>query len=358
MKVILFIDNLGSGGAQRQLVGLAALLRHKYTVEVCTYFPQSFFKQYLDDNQVPNEIIPGAASSATRIWRVYRFFKNEAPDWVIAYQETPSLVACVCKILGCKYKLLVSERNTTQQMGLRERVRFPLYRCANSVVPNSITQGEWLSDHYSWMSGKITTITNFVDMDQFHYVDHHRRPIPLILVVASAMPSKNLHGLILAAKILKEQGRHFTIDWYGLFGDVTEYQKKCFALLEQYSLTDNIRVLPKTIDIYQKYQQADYLCLPSFYEGTPNAICEAIATGLPVMCSNVCDNSLYVEEGKNGILFDPNIPEDIASTMSLLMDQTDAQYYEYRVNSRHIAESKLSCEAFVDKYVKIIENEN
>ena len=44
MKILLFTDSLGAGGAQRQLVGLAVLLKQQgYEVKVCTYFDIDFF---------------------------------------------------------------------------------------------------------------------------------------------------------------------------------------------------------------------------------------------------------------------------------------------------------------------------
>ena len=48
-KILLFTDSIGAGGAQRQLVGLAYLLKDKgYHVKVCTYHHSDFYKSYLD----------------------------------------------------------------------------------------------------------------------------------------------------------------------------------------------------------------------------------------------------------------------------------------------------------------------
>ena len=61
MRIILFTDCLGAGGAQRQLVGLAVMLKEKgFDVKVATYFDIDFYKHYLDEANVPNELIPGA----------------------------------------------------------------------------------------------------------------------------------------------------------------------------------------------------------------------------------------------------------------------------------------------------------
>ena len=44
MRVLLFIDNLGAGGAQRQFCGLACMLKqHGYIVKVVTYYNDPFY---------------------------------------------------------------------------------------------------------------------------------------------------------------------------------------------------------------------------------------------------------------------------------------------------------------------------
>lgn len=356
MKILLFTDNLGAGGAQRQLVGLAVMLKQQnYDVKVCTYYPHDFYKTYLDENNVKKEIILGADNAKRRIFVVRSYFKKEHPDWVIAYQETPSLVACAAKALGCNYKLLVSERNTTQTVGMNERVRFQLYRLANVIVPNSYSQEQYLIEHYSWMKRKITTITNFVDLEKFYAVDHIRRDIPEIVVAASLMQSKNALRFIEACSLLKQRNIKFHVSWYGFSPEWPDYYQQCLDLIMKYELEDNVCIQEKTQQIADKYRECDYFCLPSLFEGTPNVICEAISTGIPVMCSNICDNPHYVHAGENGILFDPLSPEDIAGKMNQLLSQSESEYQEFRKASRMIAEEKLSGNLFITKYLSILQ---
>ena len=357
MKILCFIDSLGSGGAQRQIVGLAVLLKQKgYEVKVCTYYKNEFYKPYLDENDVSYEIIPNAANTKTRIWAVTQYFKREEPDWVIAYQETPSLVACAARLLGCKFKLLVSERNTTQKVGWNERVRFMLYHLADAIVPNSYSQEKWLIQHHPWMKDKITTITNFVDLEKFHHLEHSRHGIPEIVVAASIWESKNTLGLIKALAILKKRNVKCHVFWYGKSELNIGYFYKSLDLIKEFRLEEYIDLLPKTNNIINVYQQADYFCLPSLYEGTPNVLCEAIACGLPAIVSDVCDNRRYVDDGKNGVLFNPNEPSDIADKIASFISQTEDEYNICCYNSRKKAETTLSETSFINKYIQIIES--
>lgn len=359
MKILLFTDCLGAGGAQRQLVGLALMLKKNgMKVKVCTYFPQDFYKSFLDDNGVDNEIIPEADNTSRRIWAVRKYFKKENPDWVIAYQETPSLVACLAKLSGCRFKLLVSERNTTQQMSLRDKVRFLLYRVANSIVPNSFSQGDFIVNNYPNLAPKVNVITNFVDLNKFHFAEKKRHDIPLIVIAASVWAPKNTFNFIRSVSLLKDRGCKVKIDWYGLVEDKSaaniEYHKECLELMKKLKVGDYISLLPKTQKIAQKYQEADYFCLPSFYEGTPNVICEAMSSGCPIICSNVCDNARYVKDGENGFLFNPSSPEDMADKLQKALCLSDEFYLKYCRRSRELAEELLSKEKFINSYINII----
>ena len=69
------------------------------------------------------------------------------------------------------------------------------------------------------------------------------------------------------------------------------------------------------MDVALLYQKVDLFCLPSIIEGFPNVICEAMASGLPVICSNVCDNPFIVKSQENGFLFKPEDPTDIADNL-------------------------------------------
>lgn len=56
MKILCIIDSLGSGGAQRQLVGLARLLKeHLFEVKLIWYHSIDFYQSYLDEYEVSYE---------------------------------------------------------------------------------------------------------------------------------------------------------------------------------------------------------------------------------------------------------------------------------------------------------------
>ena len=170
-KIICFTDSLGSGGAQRQLVGLACMLREQgYDVSVLLYYDNPFYKSILDKAGVSSVVIGNTANPIKRLCGLYRFFKKQPCDVVISYQETPSLIASIFRPLFKWKKLIVSERNTTQKLTVRDRIRFWLYHFADTIVPNSYSQANFLKSNYPQLSSKIFPITNFVDTNVFDVI--------------------------------------------------------------------------------------------------------------------------------------------------------------------------------------------
>lgn len=354
-KIVLFTDSLVCGGAQRQLVGLAQLLKeHGNDVTVLTYHKNDFYLPFLKDNDIKYVYLSKAENKFLRIIQIVSYIRKEKPNTLIAYQETPSLIAAIAKLIIGKINVIVSERNTTQKVGLNERVRFFLFRWVDKIVPNSYSQEKFIKSRYKRLAIKIKTITNFVDIDKFKYIPKVQRDTTLIVVAATIFESKNTLGFIDALKTIKDRGLDFKVKWFGKSDIYMEYLQSCYEKIKEYNLEENIELLDKTQQIHEEYINADFVCLPSFYEGTPNVICEAMSCGRPIICSNICDNPIYVQERVNGYLFDPTNTDDIANALQKAIETLNADYTALCKNSRRLAEEILSKNLFMKKYTEII----
>lgn len=356
-KILCLIDSLGPGGAQRQLVGLATFLKEKgYDVTIAVYHDIPFYENQLIKANISYAYIEKAHKSLFRIWHIARYIRNYNPNVVISYLETPSICVCIARLFNHRFKLIVSERNTTQQTGRNERIRFDLFRIADFIVPNAYSQESYIRETFPKLANKIVTIPNFVDLEYFvPPLERKRREVPEIMIAASIWPSKNTLGFIDTVSILKDRGYGFHVVWYGKSESNIDYYNICHAKIIQLGLEDCIALKEKTAKIKDSYQEADLFCLPSFYEGTPNVICEAMSCGLPIVCSDVCDNRRYVEEGVNGFLFDPHDAASMAGALERMLMMTDVDYMTFCHNSRERAEKKLSKDKFVESYIKLLE---
>jgi len=364
MKILLFIESIVAGGAERQMVVLAKLLKeHGCEVRIVTYFDIPFYAPYLIDNCIEYECISKATNKYSRIFRLFDYFKKFGPDVVISYLDTPNLFSIVLRFLGLKYKLIVSERNTTQSLSFRTRLKFFLYRFSDHIVPNSLTQTQFIKLHFPELVSKVKMITNFIDTDFFcpsPQLFHEKEE--LMIVVAGRFDwHKNVNRLIQAIDQLVKRGLKISVNWYGdnyfRNGKPTTASKVYFdavALTENLNLSKFISFHEPVHNIKDLYRNADVFCLPSIYEGFPNVICEAMACGKPILASNICDNPLLVEDGINGFLFNPLTSDSIANAIDKFYN---LNFYEKQImglKSRKIAIEKFSKTAFVMSYLTLI----
>ena len=99
------------------------------------------------------------------------------------------------------------------------------------------------------------------------------------------------------------------------------------------------------------------MVLPSLHEGFPNVVSEAIACGLPVLISDVCDNRVFVEQS-NGYLFDPNDPSDIAAKIISFCRLENNKKRFMSKSSRKKAEILFDKKKYSESYLKIIKSLN
>ena len=72
------------------------------------------------------------------------------------------------------------------------------------------------------------------------------------------------------------------------------------------------------------YESASIFVLPSIYEGTPNALLEAMAHGLPCIISDTLPGALeIVKNGVNGLVFQSGNEIDLAKKLKMLIEDSD-----------------------------------
>ena len=159
------IDALSQGGAEKQLVLLASGLKGKgYDVKLTTYHQiENFYEKDLKRDEISLEVIPSGKSKIKGILGLRNLIKDWHPDIVICFKDGPSMLACLTR-LTCKFNLVVSERNTTQSLSKKEKLKFFLYRLADFIIPNSQSQASFIAHNYPNLSPKVSVINNMVDL--------------------------------------------------------------------------------------------------------------------------------------------------------------------------------------------------
>ena len=96
-----------------------------------------------------------------------------------------------------------------------------------------------------------------------------------------------------------------------------------FSEVAGLGLKDNVIFAGYRSDIPDILNAADIFVFPSYHEGMPVSVLEAMACGLPIICSEIRGNVDIIKGGDNGYLFQPNDANTLGDKLTLLMNDVD-----------------------------------
>jgi glycosyltransferase involved in cell wall biosynthesis len=170
-----------------------------------------------------------------------------------------------------------------------------------------------------------------VDTDMFHPAPQpeESRDHVNLLFVGSLIPRKGLHDLLEALGDPDLGNVRLTVIGEGY------YLPELLKIAERNNLADRVDwkdTLPPG-EVADLMRHADIVCLPSYMEGRPNVVNEAMASGVPVISTRIGGIPDMVMEGKTALLYDAgNIPE-LANCLKTLT--SDAPLREDMGNAGH-----------------------
>jgi glycosyltransferase involved in cell wall biosynthesis len=355
MKIVLLTENLGSGGAERQVCTLAVEFKRRgHQARVVTYAPGSFFLPWLEREGVEYLYLGGRGKVAWAT-RVRRFLRTNGQDVVLAFLRGPSAYAELAGWPSRSWGLVVSERSAGSINGIKAE----LHAFADYVVTNSHSARIAISNEHPYLRPKLVTIYNAVD------VVPHAVALPLsdcsdgvrLLVAARLDRNKNSHGLLEALQVVMANHPllRLGVDWYGNTEVEPETARQTQEGILRLNLDELFRLHKPTDRIHDLMLQADAVLLPSFCEGLPNSVCEGMVLGKPILMSGVCDAKNLVEEGVNGFLFDPHTPSSIAVAISKFAALLPEERDRMGRASRNKAEVLFDVNVIVERYLRVLE---
>ena len=355
-KILLITENLGSGGAERQLCGLAVMLtKAGFPCRLITYVENQFYEPYLRQNGVDYQFVPELWKKNTRVIKAARYVRQYKPDVVISFLPSVNQTMCLAKFFF-KAKLVVSERNNNTCITRGDKIQFNLYRMADAIVPNSNSQGKFICNNFPFLSKKVHPIINFVDVNRFTPSETPVRNETLhVVTVARYTQQKNVLTYLKAIRMVKDMGLNVHFDWYGDKKHNADYFVEIEKEYQQLDIADYMTLHNPNQKIEEEYRKADIFCLPSLFEGYPNVVAEAMSCGLPILCSNVYENPYIVEEGVNGFLFDSKNPVEMADAIKKMVSLSYENRKEMGKRNRQLCLKRNTEEVFLKSYVELIE---
>jgi GalNAc-alpha-(1->4)-GalNAc-alpha-(1->3)-diNAcBac-PP-undecaprenol alpha-1,4-N-acetyl-D-galactosaminyltransferase len=364
LKFLFVSDNLSTGGAQRQIVSLAAGLKLRgYLVQLFCYARGDMLAEPLQKAGIQvHWHVKRSRYSPDVVLALRRLIQEEQYDLVISFQSTPNFYTIIAAqlIKARRVPVIVSERfcDLPQGVSLMERFVRHFYRFAAHVVANSHHQRMNFAHKYPHLQSRLSTIYNGYDLEVFipPLSERHNDPLK-ILAIASVSPYKNGLCLVEALNIIgKQNGPLPRVTWIGQrvrAGDRLRYLKEMEQKLGEYGLEQHWQWLDQRSDVVAQLHEHDVLVHPSYGEGLPNVVCEAMACARPVIVSDILDHSRLVQNDESGYLFDCQEPSHLAEKIRMFMRLSPEERIRMGQCGRRFAESHLSLGRFVDDYERL-----
>jgi glycosyltransferase involved in cell wall biosynthesis len=191
---------------------------------------------------------------------------------------------------------------------------------ADVITTVSKSGVEELIKYYGIDKG-ITVIGNGVDCNVFAPAQKKQTNEPYILYTGRLETRKGLVDLIESARYVCQ--KHSSLKFVLVGKGTIEQMLK--AMVSKLGLEQNFLFAGYTSNrdkLIEYYRNATIYVLPSYYEGLPTSLLEAMACGIPSIATNVEGSSEVITDGETGLLVPPRNPKSLAeATLKLLDDE-------------------------------------
>lgn len=355
------IPTMSAGGAER----VAATLCNQWSelghdVHLITFEPKDASSQYpLGPNIKLHRLnLLRASRSAVhfiyfnlkRVFLLRRRLRVIAPDAVVSFMPETNVISIVAS-LGQRWPAIVSERIHPAHLPLSHvasLLRRLMYPRAAAVVAQTRGIADYIDGTFKVVS---TVIPNPVDLTRFS-ATARKGSLPgrrRIMSVGRMEAQKAFDTLVSAFALVSNTFR----DWdLIILGDGSQRS----ALVEQIKTCDlqgRVSMPGVVSNIAKEFQQTDIYVHSARFEGTPNAVIEALACGCPVIATD-CPGGIrdVLGNGAFGRLVPVDDVSGLAQTLSALMADEGAR----EVLSRHApdAVTSLSAPTIAARWIDLI----
>ncbi len=361
MSRILFLaSNLSSGGAEKQLITVAKLLKERrIDVRIICYTRGDFYAHILEEANIPVQwhIF---ANYLLRLIGVRKLIRNGNFDAVISFLDTPNFLNNFAALGGKKWKVITGERSSNESKfsNFKGKLFAWFQRYSDFIVCNSENAKSMWRREYPQYKKKLKTIYNTVELQEVTSSYFPKREGKTNIVIAASYSyNKNPIGIVKALSLLSfEDKSKIKIDWYGR-KEVTTGNTKAYdeakTLISIHNLENVIMLHEEVKGIHDIMYQADFIGLFSKYEGMPNSICEGMMLGKPIIMTKVSDFTKLVDK-TNGFLCDYDNVYSIRDTFISATSLDENMLKEMGRNSKIKAEILFSREQISKQWYDLI----
>jgi glycosyltransferase involved in cell wall biosynthesis len=227
----------------------------------------------------------------------------------------------LAKRLGLVPAVVCSERIVGWESPARIWLNRMTVRSADAITTNSFAGARFWSERLRIPVQAIHVIYNGVDLQEF-VPPVQPAHTPTIAVLAQ-LHRRNGHDWLIDA--LKQLHRTVAAPWNCVFAGIGPEESRLRAAVSNAGLDNRVRFAGHCADAPQFYQSAAIAVHPALVSGMPNAVIEAMASGLPVVATAVGGTPEVVEHRRTGFLVEPGDARTTAEYLAWLVTNPEAR---------------------------------
>ena len=225
------------------------------------------------------------------------------------------------------------------------------YRLIDKIIVYSDSLIGWYK-LYKYRGKVYSNATKFVDANNFEPTIKISKRNNIIGFIGRFSKEKGIVNFVDAIQLIskKQTNLQFLLGGGGLLFE--EITKK----IEKNKLKNKVILkewLPHN-ELPQWLNKLRVLVVPSYTEGFPNIVLEAMACGTPVLATPVGAIPDVIKDGETGFILEDNSPECIAKNVIRALKHPDLE--KITKNARTLIEMEYTLEAAMERYRKILEN--
>lgn len=283
------------------------------------------------------------------LFALMRLMRQERPGSFLGYTVKPvvygnfaaRLVGVAQRsalITGLGYGFSEGSRKERAMSGLIHMLyRLALLGTETVFFQNPDDLNEFL--RLGFVDARRATLVAGSGVDVEHFACSAPPPPPMVfLTIARLLRAKGIDEYVRAARILKERYPEARFQLLGpLDSNPTAISSE---QVEEWQREGTIEYLGVTRDVRPYLHAASVFVLPSYREGTPRTSLEALATGRPIVTTDVPGCRETVSDGVNGFLVQPRDVDSLAQAMGRFVQEPDL-VVRMGAASRELAEAKF-----------------
>ena len=346
MRIFIVINNLGVGGVQKMARFVSLSLKEHHNCKLVGLFS----RKNIQNSDEYFQLCPSKTPYHSVLFKLRVFLKKESPDLILSF-GSDAVVLSYLASRGLKIKLIGSERNDPGQLShlWKAATRFVYPRCDGFAFQlKEVMTYFGLSEN-----NRFQIIPNAYFGKQYNsYVKAAERNDEISCASARVDRQKGLDILLKAFSLVHKKHPSYRLAVYGKLTSWDDLK----MLITDLDIDGYVDFKGQTDCLSDAIHSSRCFVLSSRYEGIPNALIEAMASGVPTVSCDCPPGGprMLTENGESGLLCKVEDSEEMADCINRIIE--DDELCDTLSSKAHNVQQRFDASSISKRWVDLCES--